>query len=335
MKQINSLIVFALWHITSLSAQPFEIRTFSDGSNNISIQLRSTSNTPPTTANRVTDLVFGVKWPKTCGANLDLATIVNSGFNLGTSGIRSENGLNYFRAFGAEPIGYALSSSWTREQWVTVMSLTTNQLGNNGCTFEICARGFDLSTDPNFAIDFTDYQPIINGSSNLVLPLDLLEFTAQSDKQTAFLNWKTADERNVSHFDIEKSTNAKTWTTIGQQKAQNTEGYAFTDEHAFEASNSVFYRLKMVDTDGTFRYSPVRQLVSTKTVDLKVYPNPAKNSVSVVGTDAEGNWQIVDVVGKVIGQYKGNRTIDLTAYTEGVYFAKTERGSVLRFVVIQ
>ena len=66
-----------------------------------------------------------------------------------------------------------------------------------------------------------------------------------------------------------------------------------------------------------------------------MFPNPDKDFVTIQGTDAEGNWQIVDVVGKVIGQYQGNREVDLRDYTEGTYFVKTERGSVLRFVVTQ
>ena len=179
--------------------------------------------------------------------------------------------------------------------------------------------------------------------NNVVLPLELIDFTAKVDKQTAILNWKTANERNVSHFDVEKSTNGKTWTTIGQQKAQNihnpdrggTEGYLFTDYKAFVPSNTAFYRLKMVDTDGTFTYSPVREVATDKGGGLQIFPNPARDFIEIQGRDAEGNWQIVDVVGKVVAKYKGNQNLDLHNFTEGVYFVKTDSGSVLRFVVGQ
>jgi hypothetical protein len=175
--------------------------------------------------------------------------------------------------------------------------------------------------------------------NNVVLPLALLEFKAQTADKTAILNWKTADERNVSHFEIERSMDSKGWEKVGSQKAGiavgygNTEGYTFTDAKAFDKTNAPFYRLKMMDNDGSFTYSPVRQVRTDKAMGLKIYPNPAKSFLQVEGIEATESWQVVDVLGKVHDTFAGPKELNLAAYTEGVYFVKSASGKVVQFVV--
>lgn len=172
-------------------------------------------------------------------------------------------------------------------------------------------------------------------SLDVVLPLSLLDFTAKTNNQTAALSWKTSNERNASYFDIERSLNSKEWEKIGVQKAGYTDGYVFTDDKAFNKTNAPFYRLKMVDNDGSFNYSPIRQVKTDKASSLKVYPNPAKESITIEGIDATEEGQVIDAIGKVHTTFKGQQTLDLTLYTEGVYFIKMASGKVARFVVSQ
>jgi hypothetical protein len=173
---------------------------------------------------------------------------------------------------------------------------------------------------------------------DVVLPLNLLDFTARATNQSAVLNWKTAEERNASHFEIERSLDLKNWEKIGIQKAlntQNTEGYSFTHTKAFEKSNTPFYRLKMMDNDGSFTYSPIRQVRLEKATGLKVYPNPAKSFLQVAGIEATESWQVVDVLGKVHDTFAGPKELNLASYTEGVYFIKSASGKTAQFIVSQ
>ena len=337
MRKIHHLLLFALLNTMLLSAQPFEIRAVSDGNNALSVQLRSTAVAPIGTTNRVTDLVFGVKWLKTCGNNLDLTTLTNSGFNIVTSGLRGTNGVYYYRAFGADPIGFSIPSNWAKDQWVPILRVTTNQLGGNSCGFEICDLGFDAAlsdqTGPNFAVDFVDYTPTINGLANVTLPLTLLDFTAKADKQAAVLHWTTADERNLSHFEVEKSTDGKAWTKIGQVKAAHTEGYVFTDDKAFSAATLVFYRLKMRNNDGTFTYSKVVNVERGKGLFVSIFPNPVQNELNIdIHSEAKKiDVEVFDILGRSI--FKQNTegsnllTINTLKWQSGVYMLMVTDGA--------
>jgi pectin methylesterase-like acyl-CoA thioesterase/pectate lyase len=115
-----------------------------------------------------------------------------------------------------------------------------------------------------------------------VLPLRLRSFTATRNDQTAHLTWQTDREVQTSHFDIEKSIDGNKFVSIGKVAANNTSGvhnYAF-DDNQLAALN--YYRLKMVDNDGSFRFSPV-VLVKTEAIEnvLNAYPNPVRGQLQV------------------------------------------------------
>jgi hypothetical protein len=164
--------------------------------------------------------------------------------------------------------------------------------------------------------------------NSIVLPLSLLDFTAKADKQTAHLKWLTANERTASYFDIEKSVDSKNWTRVGSQKAGNTEGYAFTDPQAFDKTNAPYYRLKMMENDGTFSYSMIRQVKIDKVRSIKVYPNPAKDALYIEGIETKNDWQIklLNNVGQVVATHKGMgaSSIEITTqdFNSGMYIVE-------------
>lgn len=120
----------------------------------------------------------------------------------------------------------------------------------------------------------------VNG---VALPLNLLNFSTKLEESTAFLNWQTAEEKEVSHFEIERSNAQINFKKIGQVSSNNSlekQEYNYIDEKL--AVGVYYYRLKMVDLDGKYSYSPIRS-VYVKEVEsqLKVYPTPAENMVTV------------------------------------------------------
>lgn len=113
-----------------------------------------------------------------------------------------------------------------------------------------------------------------------ILPVSLTSFNAYAtDKQTVSIQWQTAQERNSSHFIVERSADLQTFTTIAQLDAAGTTDvprqYEFTDLSPLLSLN--YYRLTQVDTDGTTqRYRPVAVRL---TPVCSVYPNPSDGSV--------------------------------------------------------
>ncbi len=142
--------------------------------------------------------------------------------------------------------------------------------------------------------------------SNLALPLTLTSFTAQAaaDRNQVQLNWVTASETNTSRFDIEWSTNGASFVKAGsvaaQGSSQTDKSYAFL--HSAPAAGTNFYRLKMIDIDGQFSYSPVvnAQLVGSQR-SMIIAPNPVGATLRLVMNNREPvkALRIFDMSGKL------------------------------------
>ena len=104
------------------------------------------------------------------------------------------------------------------------------------------------------------------------LPLAWLNFSAEQLNEGALLTWSTAEEKNTSHFSIEKSSDGSQYKKIGQVKAigknlQNN--YHFEDQEA--TSGIVYYRIAQYDEDGAYTYSVIKSVQHNKT-ELLIYP---------------------------------------------------------------
>jgi len=91
----------------------------------------------------------------------------------------------------------------------------------------------------------------------LILPVELLFFTGQlTGNETVLLNWEAALERNMSHYEVQRSTDANYFSPFGTQSARGA-GYQYGLEDREPQTGVNYYRLKAVDEDGRFSYSHV------------------------------------------------------------------------------
>lgn len=118
---------------------------------------------------------------------------------------------------------------------------------------------------------------------NGLLPIRLLDFTAQADGEIVLLNWKTDLEQNNTGFEIERSTDGRGWTKIGFVKGQINSStlthYSFTDLSPLKAVS--FYRLRQVDLDGKFSYSHIARINIVSNNKVAFWPNPIHNQLNV------------------------------------------------------
>jgi len=131
--------------------------------------------------------------------------------------------------------------------------------------------------------------------NNVVLPIVLQSFTAEAVGTDAHLEWITASEENNSHFEVEASTDGLNFIPIATVESQSDNGfsqselvYNHIDKFAIDRDELVYYRVKQVDYDGLFAYTPVR-IVSFEGVEVaaKAFPNPAVKGQTVT-VQAEG-----------------------------------------------
>jgi bilirubin oxidase len=180
------------------------------------------------------------------------------------------------------------------------------------------------------------------------LPLSLTSFNAIKEKESVELNWTSEQQINVKNFVVERSYDAKTFETIGSVNVSTKEkdSYSFIDNNYQNANAAtVYYRLKIVDNDGTFVYSPIRtiSLNNAATTDYDVYPNPATNKVFVSLKDASNAAYyitIIDARGRAVmmlPQPNIGAGIDISPLKSGNYFMqlidkKTKSTTTKKFV---
>ena len=146
-------------------------------------------------------------------------------------------------------------------------------------------------------------------ASNLTsgsLPVELVDFEVSQVANTALLEWTSATEINTEVYEIERSVDGAVFEVIGEQEAAGNSqvalSYSFTDDKPVEGRN--YYRLRMVDADGSFGYSEVRTLTfEAEALTLAAYPNPFSSDFMVTfTTEQKGAVQIsiFDAAGKQI-----------------------------------
>ena len=159
-----------------------------------------------------------------------------------------------------------------------------------------------------------------------VLPLQLISFTAKLENGKSLLKWKTDNEINVSHFDIERSSDGTRFDKIKEIASGGNNNYSTVDEILQKGFN--YYRLKIVDKDGRFSYSNVEMVKSLNDAIFSfiMYPNP--NSGLLVVEPSQSNKpvtvSIFDQQGKllVVKQITGKTPIALHHLAKGVYTVK-------------
>ncbi|OAQ38974.1 hypothetical protein A5893_13125 [Pedobacter psychrophilus] len=162
------------------------------------------------------------------------------------------------------------------------------------------------------------------------LPLDLTSFEVKSSNETAVLQWVTENEVNFKGFVVErKGDNDLDFTSINTVATKNLKTvttYNFTDFSPLKGNN--YYRLKMVDNDGTFKYSDVKvvKFASLSQKQISIYPNPVQNTLNLNHAEAEqgASISIYSMESKLVMKKELTRnstqsSIDATSLISGQY----------------
>lgn len=173
------------------------------------------------------------------------------------------------------------------------------------------------------------------------LPTRLFDFSGKKNNTGGTdLQWKTADEKNMAKYSIERSHDKGGFYAIGEVKANNLEQvsslYSFTDVNPLPGSN--YYRLKMTDLDGQFVYSHVIEVQHEHAANgiAAVFPIPSSGQLNVELQSAEeskATLQLFDASGRVILTLNrelsagvSRHQLDLSAIEAGFYTLQVSIG---------
>jgi hypothetical protein len=179
---------------------------------------------------------------------------------------------------------------------------------------------------------------------DVVVPVELISFTAKAVEESIVLNWSTASELNNAGFDIERSNDnidfAKLEFVKGCGTITNRQDYSFID-NTISSKGKYYYRLKQIDHDGSFEYSDIVE-VNYEGIPIKYslfqnYPNPFNNSTIIkfsLPDEKHVTIKIYNALGeevetilnevKTAGRYTIN--FDATSLSSGLYFYRLVAG---------
>jgi hypothetical protein len=166
---------------------------------------------------------------------------------------------------------------------------------------------------------------------SITTPVTLADFNASLINCEPSLNWSTQTEFNTDRFEIERKLSAfSNWLTAGTVSANGnstqSNKYRFTDINVPVTTTKVFYRLKIIDRDGHFKYSAVLPVsINCKVVQVAVYPNPVMDNnlfVSITGINGSAEAILLSLAGQAIlktNLTNGTATISTAKIATGVY----------------
>lgn len=178
------------------------------------------------------------------------------------------------------------------------------------------------------------YEQVEINVSGFPLPLNWVAFTGKLVQGKVALQWKTANEVNTSHFDVERSKNGIDFTKIGQVAAKGlaNNSYAFDDVSPVKGLN--YYRLKQWDKDGNSRYSIIVKVYVGENAngDMRLFPQPAVTNLNIefTGTGKDVFLQVYDAAGRtIINERRGNSSpikLPVNKLVQGSYWIVVSDG---------
>lgn len=178
------------------------------------------------------------------------------------------------------------------------------------------------------------------------LPVSLLFFEGRLTGNFISLNWEVGVENNVKEYIVERSVNGQDFKAIATVSALGKSSYTFKDEVENLSGRRLYYRIKKVDTDGSFKYSEVFTIHVPLNVSFTIFPNPVKGNLVVnfaKDLDKGFAFVITDIAGKSVLQNAkqmaaGKQAIlDVSNLRPGIYMLKVSANGLERsqkFVVV-
>jgi biopolymer transport protein ExbB len=172
-----------------------------------------------------------------------------------------------------------------------------------------------------------------SGTLCSILPVELLYFKATPYDNTIDIYWATATEINNDYFTLERSADARTWSTLktipGAGTSMEEQRYSVTD---YDPNRRNYYRLMQTDFDGTSSYSSV-VIADLDTRDIVIYTLP-ENQLIIEGVTNAHSIKFFNSIGRAVqlsGQLEsGKMTYSSAELAPGIYIAlvQTESGEI-------
>ena len=175
-----------------------------------------------------------------------------------------------------------------------------------------------------------------------ILASNFKEVKAIQENDNITISWQTLNESGTKSYTVERSNNAKDYAGISTIPAKHTasNSYSYTDKNPLYGDN--YYRIKENAANGTNTYSQTLKVNFENNNIISLYPNPAKNTVTIKGLNknATAVIKITDMNGRDINTFNfsntSSPTISIRALAQGSYFILVEQnGKVTKLRMVK
>ena len=188
------------------------------------------------------------------------------------------------------------------------------------------------------------------GIGGSALPVELVSFTGKSKGCNVDLEWLTATEENFSHYEIEWSSDGRVFDKIGSIAGSGNSSsmlrYSYSD---IPSDIDNYYRLKMVDLDGSFEFSNIVFISSDcGDAELTLYPNPVSKMSGVIDINfklrtGEEQLEIVNISGVVMRRLSlgfepnvmNKLRISIEDLASGTYYVRLTETKISKMFIVQ
>jgi hypothetical protein len=189
----------------------------------------------------------------------------------------------------------------------------------------------------NRVLDSTNIQDLYNECGyGTLLAKNEIKLTALQDNKGVKVNWTVESEEGISNYTLQRSIDGVHFSAIKSETAKGYKNgsYEYLDNNIPSDKNTIFYRIKINNKDGNYKYSSIAKVTLSLLQHISLYPNPSKNWINItheimrVSTSAI----IINSYGVIVKRITLNAgsthsLIDVSAFGKGVYFLKIVDGA--------
>lgn len=180
----------------------------------------------------------------------------------------------------------------------------------------------DLANEPANTITVTgESTEYVLGRLTGILPVNLVTFSTVKDNDKVLLYWNTENEINLQRYEVERSADGRSFKTISTVAAKGNSSNTYTATDNTPVNGINYYRLKIIDKDGTVRYSVILKIDFSKKYPVSILPNPAHDYIIINGADKFKQVRLVDMNGTTVKQFAKNSSsrYSISGIAAGVY----------------
>jgi hypothetical protein len=172
-----------------------------------------------------------------------------------------------------------------------------------------------------------------SGVAAIGLPVNFTNLSGRTIGNSTQLTWNVTNEDQLSYYEIERSTDGRNYAFVGRLNAVGQNSYSFNDNTP--SKGTIFYRIRSVDFNGSYRYSSVLKLNNGRaSIVLQAFPSPVVSTLTLQHDVAPKDARIIisaqdgRIVRSIVPNTNTMQTpIDVSNLRAGVYLVRFDDGS--------